>query len=378
MRVLIQQPRLPHYRVPLMNRLVELHGWQLTVAFTPREGHGESGLEVRKAELFECAGLPLRQYRIGGLKLSFQLDLLTLLRSRSWDAFFWEGANANWSGYLAARWCRRRGIPNICWLKGYFTPQNMLRRLINRLQLRTADTFLPYGDSTREFLIAYGVRPEQIVRAYNTVDVESIAAQQDALRQRGMAILESIGWSHAHPLIACVGRLVPQKRIQDAIAVMAHMAWREKDIYLLIVGDGPERAMLEQIALELGVDQRVHLMGRVPENDDSAVLAVADVAIFPGAHGLAINQAMALGTPVVIADLPGPDGEMVRHGETGWRYPQGNIDALASTLQEALHSPERTQIVQQARAEILQRRNLERYAAAFKEAVDTAQQFVRC
>ncbi|MFN4034148.1 MAG: hypothetical protein ACK4ME_11130, partial [Fimbriimonadales bacterium] len=64
MRVLIQQPRLPHYRVPLFNRLVQMHGWELTLAFTPRAGKGESGLEVEKAHLFECVPLPLRQYSL--------------------------------------------------------------------------------------------------------------------------------------------------------------------------------------------------------------------------------------------------------------------------------------------------------------------------
>lgn len=374
MRILIQQPRLPHYRVPLMNRLVLQHGWQLTVAFTPRCGTGESGLEVSRAELFDCALLTLRQYKAGRLKLNFQRGLLQLLRSSRWDAFFWEGAHANLSGYLAARWCRRRCIPSICWIKGYFTPQNALRRGMNRLLLRAAHAFLPYGDTTHEFLKAYGVRPEQIVRAYNTVDVEMIVAQQASLCQQGQAMLEAIGWSWARPLLAVVGRLIPEKRVQDALYAVARASQCGLDAYLLVVGDGPERARLELLAGELGIRSRVHFTGRVPEHGDSAALAVADVAVFPGVPGLAINQAMALGTPVVIADLPGPDGEMVQHGETGWRYPEGDLEALLAVIHSALHATERTQVVQKAREEVLQRRNLKQYAEAFKEAVRVAQQ----
>lgn len=372
MRVLIQQPRLPHYRVPLFNRLVQMHGWAVTLAFTPRIGAGESGLEVDKATLFECVHLPLRQHTFGGLKLNFQRGLLSLLRARQWDAFFWEGAHANLSGYLAARLCRRRGIPSICWIKGHFTSQNAVRRWMNRLLVRAADAFLPYGDSTHSFLTAYGARPEQIARAYNTVDVEAIAAQEESLRQRGQAMLEAIGWSTAHLLIACVGRLVPQKRVQDAILAIAAMTRGGLDAYLLIVGDGPERAALERLAAELGVEPRVHFTGRVPENDDSAALAVADVAVFPGAHGLAINQAMVLGALVVAADLPGPDGEMVRHGETGLRYPVGAVEAMVDKIRQAITSPHHATILEQARAEILQKRSLTRYAEAFKQAVEVA------
>lgn len=377
MRVLIQQPRLPHYRVPLYNQIIRQYGWQLTVAFTPRGGAGESGLEVRQADLFECVGLPLRQYRVGGLKLNFQQGLFQLLRSREWDAFFWEGANANWSGYLAAHWCRRRGIPNICWLKGYFTPQNALRRFVNRLQLHTAHAFVPYGDSTHEFLKAYGVQPEQIVRAYNTVDVETIAANRERLLQQGQSMLETIGWEQARPLIACVGRVIPEKRVRDAVEVIALLQREGHSAYLLVVGDGPERTVLEQLACKMGLQSQVHFTGRVPEDGDSAALAVADVAVFPGVHGLAINQAMALGTPVVVADLPGPDGEMVRHRETGWRYPLGDLQAFAEAILLALLSPDRARVLTNAQAEILQRRNLARYAEAFVEAVRVAQRFAR-
>ncbi|MDM7460899.1 MAG: glycosyltransferase [bacterium] len=373
MRVLIQQPRLPHYRVPLFNRLVQMHGWAVTLAFTPRIGAGESGLEVEKASLFECVHLPLRQFTLGGVKLNYQRGLLSLLRARRWDAFFWEGTHANLSGYLAARLCRRRGIPSICWTKGYFTSENAVRRGMSRFMTRAAHAFLPYGDSTHSFLAAHGVRPEQIARAYNTVDVEAIAAQEETLRQRGMAMLKAIGWSEARPLIACVGRLVPQKRMQDAILALATMTRGGLDAYLLIVGDGPERASLERLAEELGVEPRVHFTGRVPENDDSAALAVADVAVFPGAHGLAINQAMALGAPVVAADLPGPDGEMVRHEETGWRYPLGTAEMMVETLRSAIECPQRKTVTENARAEILQKRSLTRYAQAFHQAVQIAQ-----
>lgn len=373
MRALIQQPRLPHYRVPLFNRLVQQHGWRLTVVFTPREGSGESGVDISKSDLFECVPLSMRRYAFDGLKMNFQQGLFRLLRTCRWDAFFWEGAHANFSGYLAARWCQRKGIPSICWLKGYFASQGGLRRWMNRQMLRAAHVFLPYGDSTHEFLITYGARPEQIVQAYNTVDVETIARKRNELHQQGNAMLEAIGWTQAHPLIACVGRLIPAKRVNEAIAAVAYLAQHQKKTYLLVVGDGPERTDLEQLARQLGLQSRVHFTGRVPEDSDSAVMTVSDVAVFPGTHGLAINQAMALGTPVVVADLPGPDGEMVVHERTGWRYPSGDVEALAQTLSSVLSSPLKSTVVAQAQAEILQRRSLTQYAKAFAEAVRVAQ-----
>jgi glycosyltransferase involved in cell wall biosynthesis len=154
---------------------------------------------------------------------------------------------------------------------------------------------------------------------------------------------------------------------------VAYLAQHRQETYLLVVGDGPERPALEQLTQQLGIQARVHFAGRVPEGGDSAALAISDIAVFPGVHGLAINQAMALGTPVVVADLPGPDGEMVVHEHTGWRYPVGDIQALAQTVVKVLHSPKRHAIITQAQEEILQRRNLTQYAQAFAEAVALAQ-----
>ncbi len=380
MRILIQQPRLPHYRVPLIQRIVHLHRWEVTVGFTPRGGAGESGLEVAewKGEGVNLMHFPLRVYRLGGLSLHYQHGLLPLLRSQRWDALFLEGAQANLSGYLAARWCRRHRIPCIWWTKGYFTPQNALRRFLHRLQLREPHAFLPYGDATHEFLKQYGVRAEQIVRAYNTVDVESIVHQRESLRKHGQALRAQVMDEQAeNPLIVYVGRLTANKRVADLLRSVPMLHRMGLFVTLLIVGDGPERPMLETLAEELAVRKWVYFTGRVPEAGDSAALAVADVAVFPGAHGLAINQAMALGTPVVVADLPGPDGEMVVHQQTGWRFPKGDIEALAEAVRDALHSAIRTAIVQRAQQEILQRRNLTQYANAFAEAVIRAQQFCR-
>jgi len=379
-RVLIQQPRLPHYRVPLMLRIVQLHGWEITLAYTPRSGAGESGLEMKTTagQGIHHAHLPLRRYRLAGMSLNYQVGLLSLLRSGRWDAVFLEGARANWSGYLAARWCRRHRIPCIWWTKGYFTPQNALRRWLHRLQLREPHAFLPYGDSTHTFLTQYGVHPEQIVRAYNTVDVERIAAQRDELRARGHQLLAQLGWHQNRPLIASVGRLIETKHVDDLLRATQKLHQLGIVAHVIVVGEGPERARLETLTGELGIRHSVHFTGRVPEDDDSAILSVADVAVFCGALGLAINQAMALGVPVVVADLPGPDGEMVVHGKTGWRYPYRSVNELAQTLAEILGqgNTEVPKIVANAQQEILQRRNLRAYANAFAEAHRAAQRFL--
>ncbi len=376
MKVLIQQPRVPHYRVALFKKIVEMHGWDVTVLYTPSDASGESGLEIIPAP--ESKGklcfypVPSQRIHVGALSFRYQHGFLQKLRAERWDAVFIEGAQSNLSGWLAALWCRHRRIPCICWIKGYFTPQNRLRRFLNRLQLRLPHSFLPYGDTTHAFLQHYGVKPSQIVRAYNTVDVEAIAQSASMLVSQGREFLERIDWGERRPLVVSVGRLIPEKRVDDLCRAIALLKQQGKSLFLLVVGEGPERSQLEALVRTLGIDDRVHFTGRVPLDMDSALLAVADVAVFCGALGLAINQAMTLGTPVVAADLPGPDGEMVRHLETGWRYRYGDVAHLCETIWEALCSEQRSVVIQSARSEILTHRSLQRYAEAFASAIQKA------
>jgi glycosyltransferase involved in cell wall biosynthesis len=376
MKVLIQQPRLPHYRVPLFAGLTQQFGWDLTVVYSSHASRDESGIEANQGVGFHRLNLTQRTYKLAGMQLKFQRGLLALLRSEPWDAVFLEGAQGNLSGYLAALWCRRRGVPCIWWTKGYFEPQNALRRTLYRVQLKAPHVFLPYGDSTHEFLRQYGVSQERIVQAYNTVDVEDKYQRIDSLREMGRCMLQSVfGEQVPRPLIAYVGRLTAGKRVEDAIRAL-HCLSSERSVHaaLWVVGDGSMRNNLEQLAHSLGLSPQVAFAGRVPLDGDAAALSVSDVCVFPGDHGLAINIAMAVGTPVVAADLPGPDGEMVVHGETGWRFPVGDTAALAEAVLEALHAPNRDTIVQRAQQEVLSRRSLSCYVAAFREAAQRARE----
>ena len=378
MKVLIQQPRLPHYRVPLFAGLTQKLGWDLTVVYSSHASRDESGIEANHGVCFHRVNLMQRTYQLAGMQLKFQRGLLALLRSEPWDAVFLEGAQGNLSGYLAALWCRRRGVPCIWWTKGYFEPQNALRRMLHRMQLKAPHVFLPYGDSTHEFLKQYGVRQEQIVRAYNTVDVEDKYQRTDLLREMGRRMLQSVfGEQIPRPLIVYVGRLTAGKRVEDAIRAL-HCLSRERGVHaaLWVEGDASMRNNLEQLAHSLGLSPQVAFAGRVPLDGDAAALSVSDVSVFPGDHGLAINLSMALGTPVVASDLPGPDGEMVIHGTTGWRFPVGDTAALAEAVLGSLHASNRDSIVRCAQQEILSRRSLSRYTEAFQEAVLRAQDIV--
>jgi glycosyltransferase involved in cell wall biosynthesis len=131
------------------------------------------------------------------------------------------------------------------------------------------------------------------------------------------------------------GRLVPMKGVHLAIAALAELPrpWR-----LVIVGDGPYRSRLEELARDRGVGDRVEFTGAVPRDQVFAVFRdIADVLVFPSLHdeaGLVVAEAMALGVPVVCIAVGGPPvmtGGGVKPGRAA-----ETITALAAAIEAAV------------------------------------------
>ena len=105
------------------------------------------------------------------------------------------------------------------------------------------------------------------------------------------------------PLIGSVARLHPLKQLDAAIAVLP----ARPELHLAIAGQGPDEQRLRAIAAEMGVMDRVHLVGDMPPQRVGLFLAGLDVFVFPTlaeTFGLAAVEAAQGGVPVVANDLP--------------------------------------------------------------------------
>jgi glycosyltransferase involved in cell wall biosynthesis len=166
-------------------------------------------------------------------------------------------------------------------------------------------------------------------------------------------------------VLLCVCRLEPQKGVDVAIRAVAEVP----AAHLVVLGEGPQRRELEQLARELGV--QVYLPGRVP--DVAAWLRRADLLVHAvrwEGFGLALLEAMLASLPVVatrVSSIP----EIVADGETGLLVPPDDPPALAAALQEVLADPagygERG--LARARAEFSVPRMADRTLAVYERAM---------
>jgi glycosyltransferase involved in cell wall biosynthesis len=160
---------------------------------------------------------------------------------------------------------------------------------------------------------------------------------------------------------------VPWKRPLDLLEATA----KTPDMYAFFAGDGEQRALLSARADELGVADRLRLIGFVNQQALPETYAAADVLVLPSEYepfGVVVNEAFACGTPALVSRACGSAGDLVVDNETGFTFPPGDVDALADALARLRDDPDlRRHLAEGARQRIEERgpeQNVEAFVSA--------------
>lgn len=144
--------------------------------------------------------------------------------------------------------------------------------------------------------------------------------------------------------LVCVGRLSEQKGHLLLIEAAGLAAAQGAEFELVLAGDGELRAAIETRVAELGLQQRVRITGWITSAQvREEIIAARALVLASFAEGLPVvlMEAMALRRPALITAVAGIP-ELVRHGETGWLVPAGDVEAFASGLLECLACDDQT------------------------------------
>ena len=147
--------------------------------------------------------------------------------------------------------------------------------------------------------------------------------------------------------ILTVKRLVPEKRVDLLIKSFHKLLNYDKNLQLLIAGDGPEKDNLINLTENLEISKKVLFLGFIRYDKLNSLYNLADVFVLPSEQeGLSLSLLEALSTtiPVISTNIVG-NPEVIIHKETGLLFEPGNVDQLVNNLKYVLDNPDEVEVM---------------------------------
>ena len=269
---------------------------------------------------------PWTLYR--GSRGAFRALLATGYRPQVIDAHFFYP-----DGVAAALLGREFGLPVVITARG--TDLNLMlqyalpRRMIAWAAGRAAH-MITVCQALKDELTGIGVADERVTVLRNGVDLQ-------AFRPVDGSAIRATHVKGDQRLLLSVGLLIERKGHDLIVRALPALP----DCRLLIAGEGPERARLEALARELGVADRMTLLGRVPHAELAAYYSAADALVLASSREGWANvllEAMACGTPVAASNVWGTP-EVVAVPEAGRLLPSRTPEGIAAALTDLFADP---------------------------------------
>ncbi len=154
---------------------------------------------------------------------------------------------------------------------------------------------------------------------------------------------------NGEPILIHLSNFRPVKRVLDTLKILRNVL-QVMPVKLVLIGDGPDRALAEQTAREYGIEREVAFLGK--QEDVYYLLTLGDIFLMPSqseSFGLAALEAMSCGLPCITSNAGGLS-ELNHHGVSGYIAPVGDVDKMSEFVIKILKEPaHRSTLSQQAR-----------------------------
>jgi glycosyltransferase involved in cell wall biosynthesis len=338
------------YFAPLYRRLAQEPAIDLTVYYCSRQGvetYLDAGFgipvqwDIPLLTGYRSKFLPnlRRSDRVGGFLSLVNPALLHELRENRYDALWVHGHNyfTFVLAILAARLFRTpilmRGETHL--LLARPTVKRALRQPLMRLLYRHfCAACLPIGSRNREFYRAHGVPDERLFLVPYAVDNAYFMGRAAEARSRRSTARRDLGLPIDKILVLFASKLTPRKRPMDLLSAFHRLQSERTDAALTFAGSGESEETLRGYVEQHQVSD-VYFLGFRNQRELPTVYAVADVFALPSENepwGLAVNEAMCAGLPILASREIGAAPDLVKDGYNGFTFRAGDVEDLTLRL----------------------------------------------
>lgn len=338
--------RFATYRYTIFKRLSDFqeNGFKLTI-------YADTEEDIRGLKLVNAAYCDA-DYVNGGISWTrvknitighvclWQTGMIRLaLSNRHQVHVYWGEANRI-STWISAIISRLRGKKVVFWTHGIYGNEKPLKGLIRRSFYRIADALLLYSDYGRELLLGHGFAADKLYVIKNSLDTQHQSELYTKHLTDSARAKEKLFGARDRVLIF-VGRLSASKKLDTLLEVLRRLKKTSSYNYkLLIIGDGPQKVQLLELADKLKLKDDIVFYGACYNDEELApLIMMADVCVSPGNIGLTAMHSLVYGTPVISHDhftLQMPEFEAIRPGKSGAFYEYDNTDDLCARIEQVI------------------------------------------
>jgi glycosyltransferase involved in cell wall biosynthesis len=262
-----------------------------------------------------------------------------LLKQEQFDV-----VHVHWStDYIVAPWMAKQSrVPVVVMSRHspYPLKSALGRYLYNHVLF---DRIIALSESVRQTLLGQGLNPHKVVTIHHGTDTESFRA----VTKNPEEVRREWGISSETVLVGLTGRIAEEKGWRVLIEAFTHSPLADlPQVHAVLIGEGPEGEVARNSVREQGLQERIHFAGF--RSDINNAINAVDIPVLTSTWAepcaAVVQQAMALGKPVIGTDIGGTP-EMIARNETGLLVPPGDAEALAKAIVElANDNPKRQQM----------------------------------
>lgn len=340
MKVLIIQPVLPHYDIAFFNEVANTSKHIQFVVLADLQTKDSLNQVAGQALAFELLDLP--QHDWSGLV--FRPGLMKAIERIGADLVVFNGNPRDVSQLAAMVRLRLAGKQVYVW--GMFHRIGGLRPWTKgyyRLAGALADKCLTYTRVGASVLVNLGVPKEKIFEVGTAIDQRIPLAESAAVGADDVARFRTEQGLDGKKVVLQVVRLTTIKKPELLIEAARILAAQRPDVQVVLIGDGPLRAKLEQMVRDYQLQQQVRFVGALYDEPTLALwYKSAEVFVMPTCIGLSAHHAMCYGMPIITDDsLDNQASEFVvlYDGLNALLYEEGKAASLAARIVEVIEQP---------------------------------------
>jgi glycosyltransferase involved in cell wall biosynthesis len=249
--------------------------------------------------------------------------------------------------------------------------KRLVRKPLMRAFYRSLSGVLAIGSANADFYRAIGMPEERIFWMPYTVDNARFSESSQLSNEQRSEVRATLGVTDDDPIVLYAAKLQARKRPDDLLRAAVRLKDRGVRFHVAMVGSGEMTAELVNLATRLKLEN-VHFHGFANQSLLPKIYGAADVFVLPSENepwGLAINEAMCAGLPIVASAEVGCVSDLVQAGVNGQTFAAGDVDSLANALHSILADSETRYRMSAASRAIISRWSYAECAAGLQGAL---------